>query len=354
MRGQVERDLAADALRAAGDEHDGSGRRVEGAGLDMLPTMARMIDAGPESLSARLHGRACSRPSRRAGGWLPFDRFMALALYEPGLGYYARGGRQFGTMPASGSDFVTAPELSPAVRPGAGARRCAGAGRRRRPTRWSSSAPARARWRRSCCDGAGRARAPLCDRRPLGQRCAQRAGRAAGAVRRARALARRLARRDARRGRRQRGARRDAGAAAALGRRAVVRARRRRRRAAAFAWADRATELRPPVATPLRARHRDRDPPAGRGLRSARWPSGLQRGAAFFIDYGFPEAEYYHPQRSGGTLMCHRAHRADADPLVDVGEQGHHRARQLQRHRAGGAGRRAGGRSATPRRRASC
>ena len=47
----------------------------------------------------------------------------------------------------------------------------------------------------------------------------------------------------------------------------------------------------------------------------------LNRGAAFFIDYGFPEAEYYHPQRHGGTLMCHRAHRADADPLADVGEK---------------------------------
>jgi SAM-dependent MidA family methyltransferase len=45
----------------------------------------------------------------------------------------------------------------------------------------------------------------------------------------------------------------------------------------------------------------------------------LVRGAAFFIDYGFPEREYYHPQRVGGTLMCHRAHRADAEPLVDVG-----------------------------------
>jgi len=42
-------------------------------------------------------------------------------------------------------------------------------------------------------------------------------------------------------------------------------------------------------------------------------------GAAFFLDYGFPEHEYYHPQRSGGTLMCHRGHRADTDPLVDVG-----------------------------------
>ena len=47
----------------------------------------------------------------------------------------------------------------------------------------------------------------------------------------------------------------------------------------------------------------------------------LERGAAFFIDYGFPAAEYYHPQRSGGTLMCHRAHQADTDPLADVGDK---------------------------------
>ena len=48
-----------------------------------------------------------------AEGWLPFDQFMALALYEPGLGYYANQQPKFGTMPQSGSDFVTAPELSP-------------------------------------------------------------------------------------------------------------------------------------------------------------------------------------------------------------------------------------------------
>ena len=50
----------------------------------------------------------------------------------------------------------------------------------------------------------------------------------------------------------------------------------------------------------------------------------LQRGgagAAFFIDYGFPEHEYYHPQRSMGTLVCHRAHRVDDDPLADVGDK---------------------------------
>ena len=49
----------------------------------------------------------------RSGGWLPFDRYMALALYAPGLGYYANTSRKFGTMPGSGSDFVTAPEMSP-------------------------------------------------------------------------------------------------------------------------------------------------------------------------------------------------------------------------------------------------
>lgn len=44
-----------------------------------------------------------------AGGLLPFDRFMELALYAPGLGYYAAGSPKLG----AGGDFVTAPELSP-------------------------------------------------------------------------------------------------------------------------------------------------------------------------------------------------------------------------------------------------
>ncbi|MDO9236291.1 MAG: SAM-dependent methyltransferase [Aquabacterium sp.] len=47
----------------------------------------------------------------------------------------------------------------------------------------------------------------------------------------------------------------------------------------------------------------------------------MTQGAAFFLDYGFPEAEYYHPQRSGGTLMCHHAHTADPDPLRMVGDK---------------------------------
>ena len=43
------------------------------------------------------------------GGWIGFDRFMQLALYEPGLGYYSAGARKFG----AAGDFVTAPEVAP-------------------------------------------------------------------------------------------------------------------------------------------------------------------------------------------------------------------------------------------------
>ncbi len=47
----------------------------------------------------------------------------------------------------------------------------------------------------------------------------------------------------------------------------------------------------------------------------------LTRGAAFFIDYGFPAAEYYHPQRAEGTLMCHYRHHAHPDPFLYPGLQ---------------------------------
>ncbi|MBI3903949.1 MAG: SAM-dependent methyltransferase [Nitrosomonadales bacterium] len=43
------------------------------------------------------------------GGWIPCSRFMELALYAPGLGYYAAGARKFG----AAGDFITAPEISP-------------------------------------------------------------------------------------------------------------------------------------------------------------------------------------------------------------------------------------------------
>lgn len=47
----------------------------------------------------------------------------------------------------------------------------------------------------------------------------------------------------------------------------------------------------------------------------------LHRGAAFVIDYGYPAAEYYHPERRRGTLQCFFHHAAHDDPLVLAGIQ---------------------------------
>jgi SAM-dependent MidA family methyltransferase len=59
----------------------------------------------------------------------------------------------------------------------------------------------------------------------------------------------------------------------------------------------------------------------------------LERGALIVIDYGFPQHEYYHPQRSNGTLMCHYRHRAHGDPFSSARAAGHHCARRFQRAR---------------------
>ena len=60
-------------------------------------------------------------------------------------------------------------------------------------------------------------------------------------------------------------------------------------------------------------------------LRQGPWLQTLaevmQRGAVLLIDYGYPRSEYYHPQRSTGTLMCHYRHRAHPDPFLWVGLQ---------------------------------
>lgn len=67
-------------------------------------------DPGPDALqhSQRLC-QLLREQIRAAGGALPFSRFMELALYAPGLGYYSAGARKFGAQ----GDFVTAPELGP-------------------------------------------------------------------------------------------------------------------------------------------------------------------------------------------------------------------------------------------------
>ncbi len=276
--------------------------------------MARVTHARPESLSARIQTRLLAAIAA-AGGWLPFDRFMAIALYEPGLGYYARGSRQFGAMPASGSDFVTAPELTPLF----------GQALARQLAQALDAAQADEIFEFGA--GSGALAAQLLG--ALGERV-----RCYSIVDLSGTLRERQAERLAAWGDRVRWL--DAWPAAMHGvvvgnevldampvqllhwdgeqwfERGVV------AHPEACAWADRSTTLRPPVTTPfVPGTVTEIHPQAEAFIRTL--AERLQRGAAFFIDYGFPEAEYYHPQRSGGTLMCHRAHRVDTDPLVDVG-----------------------------------
>ena len=72
--------------------------------LPSLPAPSAEAQALSAELSARLVAAMTA-----AGGSLPFWRYMDMALYEPGLGYYSAGCRKLG----EAGDFVTAPELSP-------------------------------------------------------------------------------------------------------------------------------------------------------------------------------------------------------------------------------------------------
>ena len=49
--------------------------------------------------------------------------------------------------------------------------------------------------------------------------------------------------------------------------------------------------------------------------------ASMKRGVVLLIDYGFPEHEYYHPDRDQGTLMCHYRHHAHTDPFIYLGLQ---------------------------------
>jgi len=252
-----------------------------------------------------------------AGGWLPFDRFMALALYAPGLGYYARDDRQFGRFPGSGSDFVTAPELSALfgqclalqVHQALEASESAqlwefGAGSGALAEQLLGALGSRVE-RYHIVDLSGTLRArqaqrlqPWLDRITwLDQWPAVMQGVVVGNEV-LDAMPVQLLHWDGKVWH-ERGVVSDG--------------------AGGFAWRDRPTALRPPpgreafVPGTVTEIHLHGEA----FVRSL--AERLQRGAAFFIDYGFPEHEYYHPQRLQGTLMCHRAHRADDDPLSDIG-----------------------------------
>ncbi len=74
------------------------------ADLRELPKPDPAAQAQSEALIQRIHTAI-----EKVGGKLPFARYMEMALYEPGLGYYSAGSTKFG----EAGDFVTAPEISP-------------------------------------------------------------------------------------------------------------------------------------------------------------------------------------------------------------------------------------------------
>ena len=69
-----------------------------------LPAPSADARAASEALGAIIAAGIAA-----AGGWISFARYMELALYAPGLGYYSGGSRKFGVE----GDFLTAPELTP-------------------------------------------------------------------------------------------------------------------------------------------------------------------------------------------------------------------------------------------------
>jgi SAM-dependent MidA family methyltransferase len=267
-------------------------------------------------LSAHIAKAICA-----AGGWLGFDQFMALALYAPQLGYYANDSRKFGLMPAGvkggGSDFVTAPELSPRF----------GLALGRQVAQALQASGTAEVWEFGAGSGALALQlldtlGPLVERYTivdlsgsLRQRQRERLAAHAGKVRWASELPAKM------RGVVLGNEVLDAMPVKLLNRlggvwheRGVV------LHAGRFTYADQPTGLRPPLEVEGKHDYLSEIHPQAEGFVGT-LADRLETGAVFLLDYGFPEHEYYHPQRSMGTLMCHRGHLADADALADVGSK---------------------------------
>jgi SAM-dependent MidA family methyltransferase len=255
----------------------------------------------------------------QAGGWMPFDQFMALALYEPGLGYYTNTLQKFGAMPASGSDFVTAPLISPLF----GQTLATQVGQALKATGTTEVFEFGA--------GTGALALQLLD--TLGDQVQH-----YSIIDLSGTLRERQAKTLAAHAHKVRWLQSwpevmegvvvgnevlDAMPVKLLARvdgvwheRGVVSEGEE-----GLAWADRSTELRPPVEIEGEQDYLTEIHPQAEAFVASlaeRMQAG-RGGAAFFLDYGFPEAEYYHPQRHMGTVMCHHLHEADDNPLDKVG-----------------------------------
>jgi SAM-dependent MidA family methyltransferase len=237
-------------------------------------------------------------------GWISFARYMELALHEPGLGYYAGGARKFG----AGGDFVTAPELGSLfgrtlarqlrefpqiLEIGAGSGALAETLLKELDCEYSileTSTELRDRQRKRLGD-----KVRFLDSLPERFNGAVVANEVVDAM-----PVHAIAWRDS--GVMERGVAFQDGK---------------------FLWKEReatgglrneAQKVEVPI--PYESEI---------NLAGSAWmrtlAERLQDGAIFIIDYGFPRHEYYHPQRSMGTLMCHHRHRSHGDVFFEPGGQ---------------------------------
>ena len=283
---------------------------------------------------------------RERGGWMRFERFMELALYAPGLGYYSGGRRVIGTGPQDGSDFVTAPELTPLFGQVVATQLRQALDATGTNEIWEFGAGTGALAEQLLGElGERIARYTIVDLSgTLRDRQHQRLQKEHPSLVHKVVWADSLP---------------DALEGVIVGNEVLDAmpvhlmswdGERWLERGVGLAGPEAAPETAPDAAPDAAADTSPRfvwlDRPAPEGVRPpteradgeyvpgtvtethgqaeafvATLAERMTRGAAFFLDYGFPEGEYYHPQRTGGTLMCHHLHQSDPDPLVKVGEK---------------------------------
>ena len=279
--------------------------------MAMPPPSAEAL-AHSERVAARVRGEIA-----KAGGWIGFSRYMELALYAPGLGYYMAGARKLG----ADGDFVTAPEISPLfgqtlarqvgqvlvegledvleIGAGSGALAASLLSELDR----LGAAPKHYYILELSPDLRERSRDTIASRAPqLMERVAwlNRLPPSFSGMVLGNEVLDSMPVHIVRNGT---GGILEAGVGVS--------------ESGAFGWAWRAAEGE------LLEAARELNLPADYTTEIGLIPGAfiasvtemLERGVMLFIDYGFPRHEYYHPQRNEGTLMCHYRHHAHADPF---------------------------------------
>jgi SAM-dependent MidA family methyltransferase len=292
---------------------------------DSLPAPGPSALAQSEALSAQIRTEIA-----QAGGWLPFDRYMEQALYAPGLGYYGGGSIKFGRRPEDGSDFVTAPELSPLfaatlARPVAQALEASGT---RHVMEFGAGTDKLAAGILNALDELG---APFETYSIVDLSGELRERQRETIEAQAPSLAARVRWLDALP---------EQFEGVVIGNEVLDAMPVRLFVCSGDAWQERGVTLGDngsgftfadrPVSGPQDVEFLNSLEVDGTYVTETHDAARaftrtictmLTRGAALLIDYGFPRHEYYHVQREQGTLMCHYRHRAHGDPFLYPGLQ---------------------------------